>query len=194
MTETKIGIKIPEFIITEGKIKGVLIIERSAVSDERGFFREVWREVLLKEKGIEFLPVQMNHSMSETGAIRGIHAERWDKLVYSATGKMWVPVVDLRPESATFGQYEEFLFDNTGGNLPKRALFLPKGIGNSICAIEGPVHYFYLVNAYWTPGSSFAIKPFDEDLNIKWPIKNPIVAEKDLNAKSLRETFPDKFK
>ena len=106
---------------------------------------------------------------------------------------MWAAIVDLRQDSETFGQYEGFLFDNAGENLPEKALFIPNGMGNSVCAIEGPVHYFYLTGAYWTPDSSFAINPFDKDLNIHWPVENPIVNPKDLNAPSLREKFPEKF-
>lgn len=185
---------IPQFKITEGKIKGVYLIERQASPDSRGFFREVWRENLLSEKGVNFQPIQMNHSLSETGVIRGIHAEKWNKLVYPSSGKTWVPIVDLRPDSKTFGTYEEFTFDCTGKNYPNKVLFLPKGMGNSICAIEGPVNYYYLTDAYWTPGSSFAINIYDKDLNIPWPVKNPIVDQKDLIAPSLREQFPDKFK
>jgi dTDP-4-dehydrorhamnose 3,5-epimerase len=185
---------IPEYKVVGGKIGGVLSIERASSVDERGFFRESWRKSLLTSLGIDFGPIQMNHSMSETGVIRGIHAEKWDKLVYPITGKMWVPIVDLRPESETFGQYEEYTFDCTGDNTPNRVLFLPSGIGNSICAVEGPVHYIYLVSAYWTPDSSFAINPFDKDLNISWPVENPILKDSDLQAPSLRERFPEKFR
>lgn len=186
--------EIPEFKITESRIKGVFLIERLSSIDARGFFREVWRENILSDKGINFKPIQANHSLSETNVIRGIHAEKWNKLVYPATGKMYVPVIDLRPESPTFGEYEEYTFDCTGNNHPKQALFLPNGIGNSVCAITGPVNYIYLTDAYWYPGASFAVNVFDKDLNINWPIEKPILDEKDKNAPTLREQFSDKFK
>ncbi|MEK7168528.1 MAG: dTDP-4-dehydrorhamnose 3,5-epimerase family protein [Patescibacteria group bacterium] len=134
----------------------------------------------------------MNHSRSKTGVIRGIHAEKWDKLVYPINGKMVAVIVDLREESETFEKIETFDFDCTNG--PIKALFLPNGMGNSICIIEGPVDYTYLVSAYWTPDSSFAINPFDKDLNIKWPVSNPILTDKDMTAPGMRDRFPDIYK
>lgn len=185
---------IPQMEIVKCKLEGLLLIKRDPGIDNRGFFREVYRKSILSEYGVDFEPVQMNHSLSETNIIRGIHAEKWNKLVYPLTGKMFVPMVDLRVDSPTFGEHEDFMFDCTKGNIPNQALYIPKGFGNSICAMEGPVNYIYIVDAYWTPDSSFAVNPFDKDLGIKWPIKEPIVLEKDLNAPSLRERFPKKFK
>jgi len=184
---------IPEMKVTKCGIEGLLVIERDPGQDERGFFREVYRESLLQLLGVDFKPVQMNHSLSETGVIRALHAERWNKLVYPLTGKMFAAIVDLRPDSKTFGKHEDFVFDGVSG-LPNKALFIPNGLGNSICAIEGPVNYIYLVDAYWTPDSSFAITPFDPDLNIHWPVEKPIVKDSDRNAPTMRDRFPDKFK
>jgi dTDP-4-dehydrorhamnose reductase/dTDP-4-dehydrorhamnose 3,5-epimerase len=144
--------------------------------------------------GVHFEPVQENHSRSKSGVIRAIHAERWNKLVYPTTGKMYAAIVDLRPASRTFGEFEQFLFDNTGPDFPSRSLFLPNGMGNSICAIEGPVDYHYLTDDYWTPGSSFGIRWNDPDLNIPWPIKEPIINPKDKELKSLRQEFDYMFK
>ncbi len=188
------NLKVPEMKLRECDLKGLFLIERDPAVDERGFFREIYRKSLLSSVGIDFNPVQANHSLSKTGVIRAIHADRWNKLVYPLTGKMFAAIVDLRPESPTFGKYEEFIFDNTGDNLPNKALFVPNGFGNSICAIEGPVNYIYLVDAYWTSDSSFAVNPLDPDIGVSWPVKNPIMKESDKNAPYLRDLFPDKFK
>lgn len=181
-----------QYNITESNIKGLLVIERAPQFDERGFFKEVFRQELLKKLSTEFQVVQMNHSLSNTGVIRGIHAEKWDKLVYPISGKMVAVIADLREDSETFGQVEKFDFDCTKG--PTKALFLPNGMGNSICAIEGPVNYCYVVSDYWKPDSSFAINPFDKDLNIEWPVSNPILTDKDRSAPSMRDRFPNKYK
>lgn len=186
--------KIPEMKVEECSIKGLFLIERDPSVDERGFFREIYRKSSLEAIGINFDPIQANHSLSETGVIRAIHGEKWNKLVYPLTGKMFAAIVDLRPESATFGKHEDFIFDNTGENLPNKALFIPNGLGNSICAIKGPVNYIYVVDAYWTKDSSYSINPFDSDLNIAWPVTNPVISEKDQASPSLRQLFPDKFK
>lgn len=181
-----------QYKITESGISGLLVIERVPQIDERGFFKEVFRQELLRRLSTEFNVVQMNHSLSKTGVIRGIHAEKWDKLVYPVTGKMMAAIVDLREASQTFGKVEKFDFDCTSG--PTKALFLPNGMGNSICVTEGPVNYCYVVSDYWTPDSSFAINPFDDILNIDWPVREPILTDKDKTAPSMRDRFPNKYK
>lgn len=181
-----------DYKITSTTINGLLVVERKPKLDDRGFFKEVFRKEMLDRLSPEFNVVQMNHSLSKTGVIRGIHAEKWDKFVYPVTGKMMAAIVDLREESQTFGVVESFDFDCTDG--PSKALFLPTGMGNSICAVEGPVNYVYVVSDYWTPDSSFAVNPFDKDLAIDWPVSEPIIEKKDATAPTMRDRFPNKYK
>lgn len=128
--------------------------------------------------------------MSVPGVIRALHAENWNKIVYPITGKMFAAIVDIRPGSRTFGRVETFEFNE---EIPK-ALFIPKGLANSICVVgEKPVHYLYLVDEYYDGKDTRAIAWDDPDLNIKWPVKNPIISERDMNNPTLRELFPEKF-
>jgi len=177
--------------ITKTSIPGLVVIERPIFGDERGFFREVFRlNDLEKETGIKFNIVQAGHSYSLPGVIRALHAENWNKLVCPLTGKAFSAIADIRPESFAFGTIEIFEFDE---NKP-RALFIPKGLANSICVCgDTPVHYLYLVDAYYDGTDTRAIAWNDPDLNIKWPIKNPIISERDKNNPTLRELFPQKF-
>lgn len=177
--------------IKKTEIPGLYIIERPTFPDERGHFREALRINELEELGIKFSPVQWNHSLSLPGVIRGLHAENWNKVVYPATGKMTSFFVDIRPDSPTFGKVVSIDFDE---KTPK-AIYVPKGIANSICVIgDMPVHYFYLVDAYYDGKDTRAIAWDDPDLNIKWPIKNPIISDRDKNNPKLRDLFPEKFK
>ena len=177
--------------IKKTSIEGLLVIERPTFADDRGFFREAFRLNELEEAGVKFNPVQWNHSKSLPRVIRALHAENWNKLVYPITGKMFAAIVDIRPDSKTFGKVETFNFDE---ETPK-ALFISKGLANSICVTgETPVHYMYLVDAYYTGGDTRAVAWDDPDLNIDWPIKNPIISERDRNNPRLRELFPEKFK
>jgi dTDP-4-dehydrorhamnose 3,5-epimerase len=180
----------PSFV-KETSIPGLLVIERPTMRDERGFFREVYRASGLEPFGVDFHPIQENHSKSLPGVIRAIHAENWNKLVYPLTGKLFAAVVDLRPESSAFSKVETFEFDSEN---PK-ALFIPKGLGNSICVLgDETVHYVYLVDAYWTGEDTSAVAWDDPDLNIDWPVKNPIISERDKGNPRLRDLFPEKFK
>lgn len=181
-----------ENYITKTSIAGLFVVERPIFSDNRGFFREIFRlNDLEKEVGIEFKVVQANHSRSLPNVIRALHAENWNKLIYPLTGKAFSAVVDIRPNSSTFGKYETFEFD---GKKP-RAIFVSKGLANSVCVMgDEPVDYLYLVDAYYDGTDTRAIAWNDPDLNIKWPIKNPVISERDRKNPTLREMFPEKFR
>lgn len=178
-------------------IEGVMLIQRPVYKDNRGFFHEIFRQQELEEEtGIKFSPVQWSHSFSRTGVIRAVHSENWNKLIYPITGVLYAPIVDLRPESPTFGKVEYIIIDNNKEDSLRQALFLPSGgIGNSICALgESDLHYIYLTDEYWDDSKASGVAWDDPDLAIKWPIDNPILSERDKNNPKLRELFPEKFK
>lgn len=177
--------------ITKTSIAGLLVIERPTFPDERGFFREIFRlNDLEKEIGRKFNIVQASHARSLPRVIRALHAEDWNKLVYPIRGKLFAAVVDIRPDSKTFGRYKIF---NFGGNS-HRALFISKGLANSICVSgDEVVDYLYLVDAYFGGKEKRAVIWNDPDLNIPWPVKNPVISEKDRQNPTLRQLFPEKF-
>lgn len=178
-------------IVSKTSIEGLYIIERPTFRDNRGFFREIARVSDLKKVGINFKPLQWNHSFSEPRVIRALHAENWNKLIYPLTGKMFAAIVDIRPNEKTFGKVETFTFDEKS---PK-ALFITKGLANSICVMgRKPVHYMYLVDKYYDGSDVRAIAWDDSDLSINWPVKNPIISERDQKNPTIRELFPSKFK
>lgn len=172
-------------------IPGLLILERSIHEDERGFFREVFHLDELEEiSRIQFEGVQMNHSHSNPGVLRGIHAERWNKIVYPLNGQVFVAIVDIR-DCPTFAKVETFTINDEA----RFGLFIPEGLANSLCVTsETAVDYIYLVDAYWDGKDTRAIAWDDPDLAIDWPIKDPIVSERDKNNPRLRDLFPEKFK
>jgi len=181
--------------IKKTSIEGLLVIERPTFPDERGFFHEVFRLSELEELGVLFKPVQWGHSRSLPKVIRALHSEEWRKVVYPVNGKIFIAIADVRPGSKTFMKVETFEFDNTKSEAPHQALFLPKGIGNSICVMGStPVDYVYLVDEYWDNSKAKGIIWNDPDLGIKWPVKNPILSERDLKNPTLRELYPEKFR
>jgi len=182
--------------IQKTSIPGVYIIARPTYDDNRGFFHEIFRlNELESASGIKFKPVQWAHSMSRSGVIRAVHTEQWNKLIYPVTGKLYAPIVDVRPESKTFGKIEYITIDNTKKDSKHEAIFLPAGMGNSICALgKEDLHYLYLVDEYWDDSKAKGIAWDDPDLNIKWPVKNPIISERDKKNPTIRELYPEKFK
>lgn len=176
--------------IKKTSISGLYVVQRPTFPDSRGFFREVFRMSELNPVlGFDFKPVQMNHSLSKQGVIRGVHAENWNKLVYLVSGKMFAAIVDIRPDSSTFAKIETFTFDDNH----RYALFISKGLANSICAVEGDIDYTYLVDAYYDGKDTRAIAWDDSDLKINWPVKNPIISNRDKANPKLRDLFPEKF-
>lgn len=178
--------------IKHTSIAGLLILERPTFTDERGFFREVFHlDELEKVSGVKFNLAQWNHSCSKPNVIRGLHAENWNKIIYCGSGKMFTAVVDLRPESETFGKVETFILDESN----RVALFIPIGLANSVCVVgEEDVHYFYLVDDYYDGSDTKAVLWNDPDLGIDWPVKDPILSERDKSNPKLRDLFPEKFK
>lgn len=183
--------------IIKTSIEGVVLIQRPIHGDSRGFVHEPYnKEELKAATGIEFNPVQWTHAYIKPGVVKAVHCENWNKLIYPITGNLYAPICDLRPNSPTFGKVEYITIDNTKEDSKRQALFLPSGgIGNAICTLgDEMMHYFYLIDSYWDDAKASGVAWNDPDLNIKWPIENPILSERDKTNKTLRETFPDKFK
>lgn len=179
-------------VIKTTSIPGLLVLDRPIFKDERGFFREIFHQDELEESsGIKFEGIQMNHSRSVPGVIRGIHAEQWNKIIYPIRGEIFIVIVDIRPDSPTFSKVETFTINDEN----RTALFIPNGLANSLCVMgTEPVDYIYLVDAYWDGTDTRAIAWDDPDLNISWPIKDPLISERDKNNPTLRELFPEKFR
>jgi dTDP-4-dehydrorhamnose 3,5-epimerase len=183
--------------IVKTSISGVVLIQRPIHGDSRGFVHEPYnKKELFDATGVDFNPVQWTHAYMKPGVIKAIHTEDWNKLIYPVTGILYAPIVDLRSESPTFGKVEYITIDNTKEDSPRQALFLPAGgIGNSICVLGSEMmHYFYLIDEYWDDVKAKGIAWDDPDLNIKWPIKDPILSERDQHNLTMRELFPEKFR
>jgi len=173
-------------------IPGLLILERPTFTDDRGFFREIFHiDEIEKTLNISFRGVQMNHAYSKPSVLRGIHAENWNKIIYPVNGQVFVAIVDIRADSPTFGKTETFTIDDK----KRISIFVSKGLANSYCILgEKAVDYIYLVDAYYDGSDTRAIAWDDPDLAIEWPIKDPIISERDKNNPTLRDLFPEKFK
>lgn len=171
---------------------GVLIIDRPVYPDERGSFQELFcvpdLEMILGEKiNIQ----QANQSVSKPGVIRGLHKAPWGKLVHCYWGEVFQVVVDLREKSPTF---KKAFALTTGGKNPV-TLWVPPGCGNGFGVIgTSEAIYGYAVTSVYQPGQEIGLK-WDDPLitsQIKWPIKRPIVSDKDKQNPGFKDLFPDK--
>ena len=149
-------------------IPGMLVFDLPVHGDSRGWFKENWQRAKQVGLGLPDLgPVQNNISFNaERGVTRGIHAEPWDKYISVATGSVFGAWVDLRP-GKSFGQVFTCVID------PSKAIYVPRGVGNSFQALEDGTAYTYLVNAHWSADLKKTytfVNLADPDLNIEWPI------------------------
>jgi dTDP-4-dehydrorhamnose 3,5-epimerase len=165
-----------QLVVTETSIPGLLVVDMPVHGDSRGWFKENWQRQKMTDAGLpDFGPVQNNISFNDaTGTTRGIHAEPWDKFVSVATGRIFGAWVDLR-DGPTFGTVFTTEID------PSRAVFVPRGVGNSYQTLETDTAYTYLVNDHWSPDAAYAfLNLADPTANIPWPIP---LAEAEISAK-----------
>lgn len=169
--------------IKKTSIEGLYVIERPVFTDERGFFKEVVRiDQLNKDLNINFTGKQWNHSMNKPNVIRGMHAENINKIVYPLTSKVFLAIADIRSDSKTFKKVETFISDESN----RFALFITKGLANSFCNFgDTDAHYLYLVDDYYDGTDKKAVAWNDPSLNIKWPVKVPILSDRDRNNPNL---------
>lgn len=192
----------PDIKITPTEIAGLLIFEKKLYPDQRGWFNELYRvEDIAKGLNVEDLVIKQGAvTYNLPKSLRGLHAEPQYKLVTPLTGKCFVAIADIRENSPTFGKALTFNFDYTrvdenGEPLSRRTLILSPGLANSILVSgDQPVLYHYAVSeTYKTSEGKRAIRFNDPDLNIDWPIKDPIISEDDKKHPYLRDLFPHKF-
>ncbi|MDQ0647763.1 dTDP-4-dehydrorhamnose reductase [Microbacterium natoriense] len=163
----------------ETGIPGLVVFDLPVHGDSRGWFKENWQREKMTEMGLpDFGPIQNNISFNDAvGTTRGIHAEPWDKWVSVATGRIFGAWVDLR-EGPTFGAVFTAEID------PSKAIFVPRGVGNSYQTLEADTAYSYLVNDHWSPEASYSfLNLADETTAIAWPIP---LSEVEVSAKDLR--------
>lgn len=172
----------------ETTIPGLVVFDLPVHGDARGWFKENWQREKMRALGLpDFGPVQNNISFNDAvGTTRGIHAEPWDKWVSVATGRVFGAWVDLR-EGPTFGAVFTIELD------PSRAIFVPRGVGNSYQTLEPDTAYTYLVNDHWSPEAEYSfLNLADETAAIAWPIPLPQVqiSGKDLAHPRLVDVTP----
>lgn len=161
------------------QLNGLVLIELSIHRDERGFFAERFQAERFAELGLPAQFVQENHSRSLPGVLRGLHyqyAPAQGKLVGVTRGRIWDVTVDLRAHSSTFGRHSALELNDTNGRL----LWVPPGFAHGFCVLgEEPADVVYSVDAFYNAEGEGGIFWADPDLGIDWPLKNPLVSQKD---------------
>ena len=187
-----------------GGIEGLCVITPAVHGDSRGYFFESYNENDMKENGLNITFVQDNQSMSVK--VRGLHFQKQfpqTKLVHVIRGAVFDAVVDVRPGSATFGQW--FGIELSAEN--KKQLLIPRGFAHGFLVLTDDAEFCYKCDDFYHPGDEGGIAWNDPDIGIAWPLiegeydgspsaegytiddKPIILSDKDQRWKTLKETF-----
>jgi dTDP-4-dehydrorhamnose 3,5-epimerase len=167
------------------KIQGVWLHSPKVWPDDRGTFHEVFKLSMISEQlGRDFQVKQVNQSTSAAGVIRGIHwtdsPEGQAKYVSCPKGALWDVVVDLRPESASYGQWDARILSEENG----QSLLISEGIGHAFLSLENGTVANYLCTSEFNPAADKTISPLDPALGISFSKKAGEFGVRHLNMSS----------
>lgn len=167
-------------IFRKTKIDGLYTIEMELKIDERGYFARTFCGKELVKEGLKFNIVQINRSVTnKKGTIRGMHFQEVpkaeSKIVQCLRGAVYDVAIDLRKNSPTYGQWaaEELSEKN------KKMFFIPKGFAHGFQTLINNCEMQYFMSEFYFPEYASGVRWNDPFFNIYWPMKNPIISEKD---------------
>jgi dTDP-4-dehydrorhamnose 3,5-epimerase len=166
-------------------LPGVLVVEPTVFRDPRGFFFETYHAERYAAAGIDVTFVQDNHSSSERGTLRGLHAQEkfpQSKLVRVIEGTIWDVAVDIRIGSPTFGRHVSVVLSAD----EHRQVFVPTGFAHGFCVLSDRAQVEYKCTEYYHPEDELRILWNDPELGIPWPIETPVLSDKDRDARRLQ--------
>jgi len=162
--------------IFETKLEKVLLIKLDIFEDHRGEYVETYNEELYRKNGIDIKFVQDDISISNKNVLRGIHgdSETW-KLISCLYGKFYLVVVKCDVESENFGKWESFVLSDVN----RLQVLVPPKYGNAHLILSNKAIFHYKQSTYYNPEKQFTYKWNDPKLSIWWPIKNPMLSQRD---------------
>jgi len=171
-------------------IEGLLLVESTPQTDERGSFNRLYCQNELGDLVGERQILQINHSSTgAVGAVRGMHFQNEPhaemKLVRCIKGRVWDVAVDLRAGSSTFLNWhaEELSADNA------RMMVIPEGFAHGFQVLEQASELVYLHTAFYTPSAEGGVRPTDPELSISWPLPPQDLSDRDLKHPLLTTEF-----
>jgi dTDP-4-dehydrorhamnose 3,5-epimerase len=166
---------------TATDLVGARLIDPSPHEDDRGRFMRAWCARQFAEQGLDFVPVQANMGFSvRKGTVRGMHFQEAPaveaKLVRCTKGAIFDVVLDLRPESPSYGKWYGAELSAVNG----RMLYVPEQCAHGYQTLEDDTEIYYLTSAFYTPSAVQGRRFNDPAYNIQWPLEATVVSEQDL--------------
>jgi dTDP-4-dehydrorhamnose 3,5-epimerase len=168
-------------VFAETKLKGAYLIVPEKIEDEGGFFARTFCYDEFQAKGLNPHFVQCNISFNALkGTIRGMHFQRPPhkeaKLVRCIKGAIFDVIIDIRVESATYGNWISVYLSDSD----YRMLYVPEGCAHGFQTLKNNTEIFYQMSEFFHPESGGGIRPNDPAFGIPWPIRDPILSASDL--------------
>lgn len=180
---------IQKFDFTPLELDGAYLIKPFYVPDERGGFIKDYNIDTFKAYGIDHELKEVFYTISKKGVIRAIHfqlVKQQPKLVRCISGHIYDVIVDLRPDSETFGKW--LGFDLTGENM--LSLYIPECFGHGYLVMEDSIVSYKCGEVFYGAGDS-GIMYNDPQIGIEWPFEDIggenklIISDKDLSLMNL---------
>ena len=172
--------------IIDTPISDLKIVELQVFGDERGWFTESWNQSKFKELGLDYDFAQDNHSMSIKNTLRGLHFQTSPgqaKLVRCIQGEIWDVAVDIRPESPTFKKW--FGLNLSAHN--HQMLMIPVGFAHGFCVLSETAEVVYKCSSVYDGKTEAGFAWDDADVGVEWPVKEPLLSQRDINAPSFND-------
>lgn len=165
---------------TPSRIPGAWVIDITPIHDHRGFFAMTWLPQEFRARGIDPELAQCNLAHNhKRGTLRGMHFQTAPhaqaKIVRATRGALLDVIVDLRPESPAYRQWDavELTADN------RRMLYMPKGVAHGYLTLTDDVEAYYHASTPWVPEAESGVRWNDPAFAITWPFAPVVISEKD---------------
>lgn len=166
--------------VSKTKLEGVLLIKPDIFSDHRGEYTEIYNEALYKKNGIVPDFIQDDIVISKKNVLRGIHGDQktW-KLISCLSGEFFLAVINCDKNSKKFGCWQSFILSDKN----RLQILVPPKYGNGHLVLSGKTAFHYKQSTYYNRKAQFTYRWDEPEFNITWPIKNPILSDRDKNVK-----------
>jgi len=162
----------------------VVVLAPDVFADQRGFFMETFRADQFRALGLPHEFPQDNQSRSQRGVVRGLHFQ-WDapmgKLMRVTLGAAFLVAVDIRKGSPTLGRW----FGIEVSEENKKQVWAPAGFARGFCVLSEYADVQYKCTATYNPRAESGIRWDDPTIDIKWPVSEAVLSEKDRTARTL---------
>lgn len=168
----------------------IIIVEPDVYGDVRGRFLETYQAERYAQNSIPARFVQDNLSFSKKGVVRGLHYQLGrpqGKLVWVVQGEVYDVAVDIRQGSPTFGKWVGMTLSSDS----LRQIYIPEGFAHGFCVSSETAILMYKCTDYYAPNEEKGLRWDDPTLAIQWPVREPVLSEKDSRYPGLKD-IPDR--